>query len=188
VEQDWKKTKKTINQLRRESGPRMLNLNRLIDLEEIWIEAERRIGTDRSYFALVYQSHYLEQVGVYKEPSHFLEVRYRGREAGRPDKDVRLSGEYIVRTYRRGGDFHEELRAWETERDIRRRTKETEGWKDDEIDIYRCDNLGYRRLPDAHTIRRGFVQVRRRRRDQEGVLVEVEGQTLDLPSGTEEQE
>jgi hypothetical protein len=61
-------------------GPRMLNLNGPTNLEEIWNEAERRIGTDRSHFALVYQSHYLEQVGTYKEPIHFLEVRYSGGE------------------------------------------------------------------------------------------------------------
>jgi hypothetical protein len=53
------------------------------EVEAIWKEAERRLGTDRSNLSLVRNSHYLQAEGILEQPEQIFEVRWRGR-AGSP--------------------------------------------------------------------------------------------------------
>jgi hypothetical protein len=61
------------------------------EVEVIWKEAERRLGTNRGNFSLVRNSHYLQAEGKLEQPEQIFEVRWRGRGAGPSHPDLRIT-------------------------------------------------------------------------------------------------
>jgi hypothetical protein len=62
--------------------PREIMLRPTKDLEEVWRQAEGKLGILREHFNLVSNSHYLEQSGQWRTTLERIEIRFRGRGAG----------------------------------------------------------------------------------------------------------
>jgi hypothetical protein len=86
--------------------------------------------------------------------------------------------------YQGNGDISEDLREWGTERDIRREALRREDWEDEEVEIYREDTFGYRRVPRNQKIRGGIVQARKRIEGSGKAKIELDGQEVEIPAST----
>jgi hypothetical protein len=97
----------------------------------------------------------------------------------RPNGTIRrLRKKFKVPTHKEDGETIEEEREWGSERHIRQQAVEIEGWPEQEIEIYREDELGYRRIPDAQKIRVGRVHIKRKIRGTGTIRIEIEGNSL----------
>jgi hypothetical protein len=63
---------------------RTLSISKSSNVTEIWEEAERRLGTHRGNFSLVYSGHKLLSTdGILDQPQQLFEIRFKGQAGGR---------------------------------------------------------------------------------------------------------